>query len=123
MSFTKNTGLAGSIILGLFLLKVFAGVLIGWMSQKFYPQGNDYWGLNGLGWKEYQMLMNDPKEFFTDTFRSTYAGNYGGFFDSVGTFWNDLKNTLIGKLLAFCNIFSRGNYYINSLFLNFLCFF
>ncbi len=103
----------------LFLLKVFAGVLIGWMSQKFYPQGSDYWGLNVAGWNDYQLLLSDPKRFFTDIFSSSYQNGYDGFFRSTGSYWNDLKNTIIIKILACCNFLSSGNYYINSLFFNF----
>ena len=121
--FIKNAGLGSRILLILFLVKILAGILIGWMSQKFYPQGNDYWGLNDAGWREYQLMLSDPKRFFTEIFISPYQNGYDGFFNSVGSYWNDLKNTLIGKLLACCNIFSRGNYYINSVFFNFIGFF
>ncbi len=123
ISFINKTGLAARLILVLFLLKIFAGVLIGWMSQKFYPQGSDYWGLNVAGWEEYQLMLSDPKRFFTDIFSSHYHNSYDGFFNSSGSYWNDLKNTLIIKALAVCNFFSRGNYYINSLFFNFIGFF
>ena len=123
ISFIKKTGLAAGLILILFLLKIFAGILIGWMSQKFYPQGSDYWGLNVAGWEEYQLMLSNPKRFFTDIFSSSYQNGYDGFFKSSGSYWNDLKNSLIIKLLACCNIFSRGNYYINSLFFNFAGFF
>lgn len=116
--FIKKTRLTATTILFLFIIKVAAGVFLGWMSQRFYPQGNDYWGLNQNGWNEYTMMTTDPKRFLTDIFQSNYGDDYGGFFRGFGSFWNDLKNTLIGKLLAICNIFSRGNYYINSLFLN-----
>ncbi len=121
--FVKNTGLGSVTITSLFILKISAGLLIGWMSQQFYPQGNDYWNLNAAGQKEYQMLVSDPVHFFKDIFVSSYQHGYDGFFNAVGTYWNDLKNTMIGKLLALFNIFSRGNYYVNSLFFNFLGFF
>lgn len=120
--FIKNTGLDSAAISMLFILKVCAGLLIGWMSQKYYPQGNDYWNLNTAGQKEYQLLLSDPALFFKEIFVSSYPNGYEGFFNAVGTYWNDLKNTMIGKLLGVFNIFSRGNYYINSLFLNFFGF-
>ncbi|MEP7163807.1 MAG: hypothetical protein ABI741_03885 [Ferruginibacter sp.] len=123
ISFIKQAGLATRLLLALFLLKISAGVLIGWMSQKFYPQGSDYWGLNVAGWNEYQLMLSDPKRFFTDIFSSAYQNGYDGFFRSTGSYWNDLKNNLIIKTLACCNIFTRGNYYINSLFFNFVGFF
>lgn len=123
ISFIKNSGLTSRLILGLFLVKVFAGLLIGWMSQKFYPQGNDYWGLNIAGINDYQIMVSDPKRFLRDIFISQYEHGYDGFFDATASYWNDLRNNLIIKFLACCDIFSRGNYYINSLFFNFIGFF
>ena len=38
-------------------------------------------------------------------------------FSSCDSFWNDLKGNIIIKLVSVFNIFSRGDYYINSLFL------
>jgi uncharacterized protein with PQ loop repeat len=111
------------MILFLFLVKILAGIFIGWMSQKFYPQGNDYWDINTAGWSEYQLLLSDPKKFFSEIFVSNYPNGYGGFFNPVGSYWNDLKNTLIGKLLGCMNLLTRGNYYLNSLFCNFFGFF
>ncbi len=73
--------------------------------------------------EEYQLLISDPKHFFTNIFSSPYKNGYNGFFNSTGSYWNDLKNNLIIKTLACCNFLSRGNYYINSLFFNFIGFF
>ncbi len=120
--FIKKTGLTVKIIVALFLLKVFAGLAIGWICQRFYPV-NDYWFLHNDGLYEYHLLMNDPHEFFTNIFKSPYKEGYTGFFNAVGSYWNDLRYNLILKMLAFFDIFSRGNYYINSLFFNFFGFF
>lgn len=119
--FVKNSGIPSGMIIPLFLLKIIAGLAIGWLSDKYYPQGNDYHILNDEGFKEYQLLLSDPKEFFSNIFVSTYS-HYDGFFDSIGSYWNDLKNNLIIKAIAICNIFSRGDYYTNSLFFNFFSF-
>ncbi|MEO8772002.1 MAG: hypothetical protein ABI402_18030 [Ferruginibacter sp.] len=109
------------IIISLFLLKVIAGLAIGWMSQKYYP-GNDYWALDKDGLVEYKLMMSHPREFLTNIFISPYKNGYTGFFNSIGSYWNDLRYNIILKLIAFCDIFSRGNYYINSLFFNFFGF-
>ncbi len=106
----------------LFLIKIFAGLAIGWISYHNYSTGNDYWDVNREGWKEYQLLWVDPQEYFTNIFKSQYSRGYGGLFDSFQSFWNDLRNNIIIKFLSLCNIFSHGNYYINSLFFNFFCF-
>ena len=123
IAFIKNAGPGNRIILILFLLKVAAGIVIGWLSLHFYSAGNDYWDVNREGWKEYQLLWSNPHEYFTNLFRSSYPDGYGGFFDSFHSFWNDLKNNLVIKLVSVFDIFSRGNYYINSLFFNFIIFF
>jgi len=79
--------------------------------------------MNHFGRLEYRMMFDDPRLFFTDIFKSNYGDDYSGLFRSHGSYWNDLKNNILIKMLAFMNILSRGNYYINSLFFNFLCFF
>ncbi len=122
VSFVKNSGISGKYIIILFLIKIFAGLAIGWISYNLYNTGNDYWDVNREGWKEYQLLWTNPGEYFTNIFKSQYSQGYGGVFDSFQSFWNDLRNNLIIKLLSVFNIFSRGNYYINSLFFNFFVF-
>lgn len=122
LPFVKNSGLGSRVLLVLFLCKIAAGIAIGWMSLHLYQGGNDYWDLNREGWKEYQLLVTNPGEYFSNLFRSDYDGGYSGFFDSFNSFWNDLRNNLIIKLVSVFNIFSRGDYYINSLFFNALVF-
>jgi hypothetical protein len=120
--FIKKTGLSSKTIAGLFLLKIFAALSIGWLTHQYYPV-NDYWLLNENGLVEYDLLMHHPHEFLTNIFRSPYQNGYDGFFNAVGSYWNDLRYNIILKLLAVCNVFSRGNYYINSIFFNFFGFF
>lgn len=122
IAFFKRAGINRKWLLGLFTLKVLAGVAIGWISYKFYPEGNDYWTLNQYGKEEYELLISSPGEFFSSLFHSPYQ-HYDGFFTSVGSYWNDLKNNIIIKFLAILNLVSRGNYYINSLFFSFISFF
>ncbi len=94
------------------------------MSLHFYgskPIDNDYWKMNAEGWQEYQLLIHHPKEYFTNLFVSPYE-HESGFFGSIQSYWNDLKNNIILKIISIFNIYSRGDYYINSLFLNFFGF-
>lgn len=120
--FVKNTGISNHVIVGLFLLKIIAGITIGWVSLHVYGKGNDYWNVNRDGWIEYKLLWANPKEYFTNIFHSQYSKGYGGLFDSFQSFWNDLRYNIIIKFLSVCNFFSRGNYYINSIFFNFFVF-
>ncbi|MBK7434495.1 MAG: hypothetical protein IPI66_11755 [Chitinophagaceae bacterium] len=121
-SFIRRSGLSSRMILGLFVLKVTAGLVIGWFSLHYYHAGNDYWDVNREGWKETQLLFRDPGEYVRNFFRSGYTHGYSGLFDSFQSFWNDLKNNLVIKLLSLFNLLSGGDYYINSLFFNALIF-
>jgi hypothetical protein len=119
--FIKNAGLSSRYVVILFLIKIAAGLAIGWLSY-FMDTKNDYWIVNREAWIEYQLLWNNPKEYFTNIFQSHYTQGYGGLFDSFQSFWNDLRNNIIIKFVSVCNIFTRGNYYSNSIFFNFFCF-
>jgi len=117
LPFVKRSGIPVSEMGIFFLLRIISGIILGWITLNFYPGGNDYWGLNEQGINEHHFLVHDPVGFFKDLFHSNY-GNYSGLFGAVGTYWNDLKNILLGKFLAFCNILTNGNYYLNSVIWN-----
>lgn len=121
--FIKRSGLNAKEVTLLFLLKAGAGVAIGWASLHLYGSGNDYWDVNREAWKEYQLLIHEPGEYFRNFFRSGYDQGYGGLFSSFDSFWNDMKNNVVIKIVSLFNLFSRGDYYINSLFFNSFIFF
>lgn len=121
--FVKEAGIQDRFVIGLFICKIVAGVVIGWVSLHLYDPHNDYWDINREGYKEYQLLLSNPKEYFSNIFHSGYQDAYGGLFESSNSYWNDLKNNILGKLVSIFDIFTGGNYYVNSLFFNFLIFF
>ncbi len=121
--FIKNCGISSGGLLSLFLVKIVAGITIGWVSIHIYGPGNDYWDLNDFARDEYQLLHTDPAKYFINIFTSDYQGGYAGMFSSGDSYWNDLKGNIVIKLVSIFNIFSRGDYYINSLFFNFIIFF
>ncbi len=121
--FIKKAGINPKLVAGLFFFKIIAGIAIGWLSLHLYGPGNDYWDLNKEAWNEYQLLLSDPGKYFTNIFTSDYPGGYSGMFGSLDSFWNDLRENIIIKLVSIFNIFSRGDYYVNSLLFNFLVFF
>ncbi|MEJ7610556.1 MAG: hypothetical protein WKF88_05185 [Ferruginibacter sp.] len=108
-------------ILLLFVIKVAAGCTLGLVNHFLLRNTTDYDTYNQLGIAEYHTLFSDPALFFTDIFKSNYTG-YGEYFGSTGSYWNDLRTNIIFKVLGIMNIFSGGNYYINSLFFNFISF-
>lgn len=115
--FVKKTGLPGTLIAWLFIIKVAAGIAIGWITEHYFPN-SDYWVFNADGQYEYQLLIHHTKEFLTNIFSSPYENSYGNYFNAVGSYWNDLSHNIILKPLAVINLLSQGNYYINSIFFN-----
>jgi hypothetical protein len=120
MGFVKKTGLPRGALAWLFLLKAAAGFVLGWASLRYST--SDYWQQNDWGWQEYQLLLRNPQEYFTNLFSSGYADRYGGLLDSTNSYWNDLKTNLVIKFISICSFFSQGNYYINSIFFNVIAF-
>jgi len=117
----KETEIGTPVLLILFTIKIMAGIAVGLASYYIFKYQTDYFQTNLYGIQEYHSLFESPKVFFTDLFKSNYTET-GEFFGSRGSYWNDLRLNIIYKVLAFTNIFSRGNYYINSLFFNFVSF-
>ena len=122
IKFIRNAKLSPKTVILLFLVKVAAGCILGFINYHFITVDTDYKRYNLLGFEEYYNLFHRPRLFFTDIFRPNYT-EYGEFFGSHASYWNDLRTNIIFKVLGVMDIFSRGNYYINSLFFNFLGFF
>ena len=115
--FIKNTGISSGTLLGLFLIKIFAGIAIGWISIHIYGSGNDYWDTNDYAREEYELLQTNPFKYLINIFTSNYQEGYRGMFSSGDSYWNDLKGNIVIKLVSIFNIFSRGDYYITACFL------
>jgi hypothetical protein len=88
----------------------------------YYPL-TDSLSFHIYGIEEFNLLFSDPGKYFTDFFTDTRGNHYSGFFATSDSFWNDAKSNLIIKLLSIFDIFSGKNFFINSLFYNFLVFF
>ncbi|MBP6432698.1 MAG: hypothetical protein KA319_13110 [Ferruginibacter sp.] len=122
LSFVKKAGLSNTWIVSLFTIKLLAGVAVGYCSLHFYGIHNDYWDNNYHSVQEFEVLKTNPKYFFSELFISNYNGSYADFWGHADSFWNDLKNNCLIKFMAFFNVISRGNYYINSVFFNSIVF-
>ena len=120
IKFIRETGLSQKIIVGLFLIRIIAGCTNGYINLYYYPV-SDISTYHNDGIAEYHLLFNDPKEYFSNIFK--YDNSYTAFLDITDSFWNNLRSDLIIKMLSIFNIFSRGNFFINTIFFNFLVFF
>lgn len=116
----RNCGIDQRIIIALFLVRIAAGLINGYINFYYYP-GTDTASFHHDGIVEYHLLFNNPKEYFIDLFK--YNHNYSALLDAKNSFWNNLRSDLIIKLLSVFDIFSGGRFFINILFYNFLIFF
>ena len=109
----------------IFLLKVMAGILYGWIGVYYgeMAQMVDTWGYHYESVTEYRLLRSDPELFFSNIFQNTYPDGYTKFLASENSWWNDLKGTFFVKILAIFNLASFGNYYVNVIFYSFISLF
>ncbi len=121
LKFFKNSGLDSRILILLFLVRITAGLVNGYISLYYYSVA-DAAEFHKQGITEFNLLFNNPAEYLTNIFRSNY-NDYSGFLESSGSFWNDLRTNIIAKVLSIFDIFSGKNFFVNTLFFNFLVFF
>jgi len=119
--FVKKAGLSSILIGLLFLYRIIGAISIGWISYKFAPQ-NDYWSLHNEGLLEFEILKSNPKLFLKGLLPVDFNADINSVFSTTHSYWNELRNNIIIKLLAVLNFISFGNYYINALFLNVFAF-
>lgn len=118
--FVQNAGLANSVIIAIFICKIMAGLVNGWLTH-FTPEV-DTWKYHSDGLIEYHLLFSNPKEYFTNLFYTGYSYAYEGVLQTQHSYWNDLKTNLMIKLVSVFHVFSGGNYYVNVVLYNFLTF-
>lgn len=105
-----------------FLFKVAMGCLYGYIYGHFY-NGDDTWMYHNYSLAELQKLVHEPVYYFTELGPAeSFAWAGGGFWNGLMVYINSLENLGIIKILSIANIFSRGNYYINVVFFNFILF-
>ena len=125
VKFFTRSGLTPAQLIIIFLLKVMAGIIYGWIGIYYgnLAQMVDTWSFHYNSLQEFRVLTNSPRDFFGEFFKSSYPDGYSGFLGRENSWWNDIDIKLITKLLAFFNIFSTGHYYINIIFYSFFTLF
>ena len=123
--FFTASGLTTSQLVIIFLVKVMAGILYGWIGVYYgeMAQMVDTWGYHYESLSEYKLLKTDPQAFFTSIFHNTYNDGYTKFLAVENSWWNDLKGTFFVKSLAIFNLVSFGHYYVNVIFYAFISLF
>lgn len=119
--FFRNSGLSPTQVQIVFLVKVFAGILYGWVGIYYSSHGQivDTWWLHYQGLKEQTQLQQSPRSFLADLFRNNYSHGFGRFLSSRESWWNDLHTNLFIKCLALLDEITAGRYFVNVLFFAF----
>lgn len=121
LKIVKKSEISIKIVLLLFIIRVCYGLLNGYLNIYFFFSTDTKWfHLRGL--EEYHLLLNNPKEYIQDILVNTHNNHYAGFFNISNSYWNDLKNNIMNKLLSLLDLISFGDFYINILLYNFLVF-
>jgi hypothetical protein len=104
------------------MFKVGMGCLYGYIYGRFY-NGDDTWMYHHYSLAELQKLLHEPGRYFAELGPAeSFAWAGGGFWHGLSAYLHTLENDGIIKILSIANIFSRGNYYINVVFFNFILF-
>ncbi len=123
--FIRQTGLPPVWIIGLFLLKVAAGMAYGWFHTTLpnYTNEADTWKFFFEGKEQTRLLLQDPLAFLREVVENPYGKKYRHLFSAVNSYWNDLKHLYMVKLVSLFNLFTGSRYYVNVIFYSFLTFF
>jgi hypothetical protein len=103
-------------------MKVAAACMYGFFySQPANLQTSDTWKYFNLSKPETDWLLKEPVAFIKDLFSYSYNST-GNLFIAHNSYWNNLKDNLIIKILAVVNVFTLKNYYADVIFFNFFFF-
>jgi hypothetical protein len=125
VKFIQHSGLPNYWLIGLFVLKVAAGVAYGWFYTTIpnYEQSADTWKFFFDSESDTALLFHDPVRYFTSIIDNPYDRDYRHLFSSVNSYWNDLKHNYMVKIVSVFNVFTGSRYYVNVIFYSFLTFF
>jgi len=120
--FFKNTGLTNQLLIALFLVRVLFMLASCYVNLYVLPV-SDVIQFQESGNEQFNLLFTNPHDYFINIFQDPYAHGYSRVFDDYHSFWNNLRSNLIAKMISVFDLFSFKNFWINSLFFNFLMFF
>lgn len=115
----KNIPISFKMLAIIYSYKIFFGCMYGFIFLRFY-KGDDTWMFHNESQLQYQKMIHHPIEFVKDFLPYPAFRASQNFWQGIQFYIQDLEFYSMTKLLALFNIFSRGNYYINVLFFDFL---
>ena len=122
IQFFKNAGLPHQTLIALFIIRIFS-LLIGCYVNLYVLRVSDSLTFHKMGIEEFNLFFTNPHEYFVNIFQDPYAHGYSRLLEDSNSFWNNLRTNLIAKMLSIFDFLTFKNFWINTLFLNFLVFF
>ncbi len=117
----KLSGIPSWVMMLVFCLKVAVGVLYGlYFNLPKQRTGADTWRFFKESFYETDLLKQHPFEFVQSLFVHGYQ-QQGNLFVGSNSYWNDLKENVVIKFIAICNLLTGTQYYADVVLFNF-CF-
>lgn len=125
IKFIQQAELPNHWLIGLFVLKVAAGVAYGYYYSTIpnFEVSSDSWKFFFDAKKDTQLLYQNPLRYFSSILDNPYDKDYRHLFSSVNSYWNDLKHIYMVKIVSLFNVLSGSRYYVNVIFFSFVTFF
>lgn len=112
-SFIQSSGLSTKEARRLFSFNMITGITTAYCLVHFTPTA-DYLANNLEGKLQYELLIANPKLFFTDFTSDMHLYGLDGIFASENSFWAYLRFYFLYKILAILNLATHGNFYLNA---------
>lgn len=120
--FFTESGLSNKILITLFIIRIFT-LIVGCYFNLYYFPVSDSVAFHEMGIKEFHLLFQNPSEYFENIFHANSPESYSRLLDDSNSYWNNLRNNLLAKMLSVFDLLSFKSFLINTLFFNFLVFF
>jgi hypothetical protein len=99
------------------------GFIYGYVYLHYY-NGDDTWKLFHRSLQETDLLLHDPLAFFKNEYTPIHSlAITQSWKEALALYINDLQYALFVKTIAFINIITLGNYYLDSALFNMVVFF
>ncbi|MBC7888547.1 MAG: hypothetical protein H7Z13_11760 [Ferruginibacter sp.] len=114
ISFIKHSNLTIPETWILFTFKIVSGIAAAFYFETI-STNVDYLANNAEGNIQYQLLVSNPKLFFTDFTIDINTYGLGSVFETKDSFWGYLRFNLLYKFIAILNLITQGNFYFNTI--------
>jgi hypothetical protein len=122
LNFVKQSNLSSRQVQLLLAFKICISIFAAFYFTQL-STNVDYLDNNEGGKFHYNLLWNNPLLFFTDFNNDIQTYGFGGLFKAENSFWAYLRFNLLHKFIAILDVFTRGNFYFNTVIFSTIVFF